>query len=260
MNEKILIMVLICLFLLTASLLGEGFLEEKSEHFFVYYYKEIPVSFARKTLEYCERYYKDITNSLGYTRFNFWTWDDRAKIYIYPDRETFQKDTNQASWSGGAASYDEKTIWTFPQMAGFFDSVLPHELGHIIFREVIGHHTKVPLWLEEGAASFQEEAGRYGAPGIVAQAMKEGRFIPIGKLSQMDLRASSDRNEVSLFYIESVSIVDYLVTKYGSSKFAEFCGQLKNGNSIDISLYFAFDIKDLGELNELWVEYIKGKN
>ncbi|MFA5500821.1 MAG: peptidase MA family metallohydrolase [Candidatus Omnitrophota bacterium] len=249
---KRLIIALTCLCLFPASLFGEDFLEERSEHFFVYYYKGIPADFVSKTIVYCERYYKNITDSLGYTRFNFWTWNDRAKIYIYPDQIAFRKNTNQAYWSAGAASYEIKTIWTFPQMAGFFDSILPHELGHIIFREVIGPYTEVPLWLEEGVASFQESGRRHNAAGMVKQAIKEGRFIPLDRLSQIDVRVLTDRNEVDLFYSESVSVVDYLVTRYGASKFAEFCVRLKNGNGIDNSLRFVYDIKDLNELNDRW--------
>lgn len=257
--KKVFTIIPVCLCLFSTVLFAEELLEKRSDHFLVYYDKRIPADYVSSTIVYCEKYYRDITDSLGYTRFNFWTWDDRAKIYIYPDQAAFRKYTNQADWAAGAASYETKTIWTFPQMAGFFDAILPHELGHIIFREVIGTYTEVPLWLEEGAASFQEAGKRHNAPKAISQAMREGRFIPLDKLSQIDVRLLTDRYEVDLFYYESVNIVDYLVTKYGASKFAEFCGELKKGGGMDNSLRRVFDIKDLSDLNGRWAGYIRGK-
>ncbi len=248
---------LISFFIITSFAHTTEFREEKSHHFVVYYYEGIPEEFADKTLEYCERYYREITDRLGYNRFDFWTWDDRAIVYIYPDKETYLKEVRQAKWSGGAASPIEKTIWAFPHMAGFFDSLLPHEIGHIIFREVIGPRARVPLWLEEGVACYQEEARRFGASGIASKAIRENKFIPLDKLSQIDVRRLENREEVNLFYIEAVSVIDFLITKYGRSSFAEFCRELRSGKSFDTALHYAFDIRDLNELNDLWVEYIE---
>ncbi|HQP91972.1 MAG TPA: hypothetical protein PLU24_04785, partial [Candidatus Omnitrophota bacterium] len=149
--KKIILLMVSCFIFSGFSLAEEdGFTEKKSTHFIVYY-KEIPEEFADQVIEYGEKYYDELTEKLGFTRYDYWTWDKRAKIYIYPDQESYIKATGQPAWSGGVAAYDQKTIWSFPREAGFFDSLLPHELGHIIFREVIGYR-QVPLWLEEGVA------------------------------------------------------------------------------------------------------------
>ena len=39
-----------------------------------------------KTVEQmAESYYYEISENLGFTRYEGWTWDDRAKIYIIDD-------------------------------------------------------------------------------------------------------------------------------------------------------------------------------
>jgi hypothetical protein len=83
-----------------------------------------------------EEYYRSITNELGFTRFNNWLWEDRASIYIYDDSQEYIAATKQPSWSAGLAAYREKKITTYLADAGFFDTLLPHELGHIIFRNL----------------------------------------------------------------------------------------------------------------------------
>ena len=237
---------------------AEEFKEKKSTHFIVYY-EGIPGEFADTVIEYGERYYSELTEKLGFTRFDYWTWDKRAKIYIYPDKESYVKATHQPEWSGGVAAYDLKTIWSFPRESGFFDSLLPHELGHIIFREVIGSKP-VPLWLEEGVASYLETAKRFGAEKIILKALEDGTFIPFTELNQIGPVALRSRSDVLLFYSESVNIVNFLIDKFGPRSFSEFCRRLKEGKSFDDALsYSYFDIRSAKGLGELWENSLKDK-
>lgn len=240
----------------------EDFLEDKGTHFIVYYTKDVPRDFVNTVMEYSERYYDDLTDKLGFRRFDYWTWDNRAKIYIYPDQETYVKDSGQPAWSGGVAFYDKKTIWTFPRAAGFFDSLLPHEIGHIVFREVIGGKS-VPLWLEEGVAQYLEQAKRFGSEKIVLKAMGNNTLIPLQQLSLINvsnLKQDSQDKEVELFYAEAVNIVSYLIEKFGSGAFNDFCRNIRDGKSFDDALSFAyFDIRSSADLAEFWENYLRDK-
>src|SRR4030042_4577876 len=109
----------------------------KSTHFIIYY-KEAPQRFIDQLIDKAEGYYNDIADNLGFRRYNFWLWDNRAKIYIYDDAETYQAATKQPAWSYGCANVQDKVISTFINSKVFFDTILPHETGHIIFREFIG--------------------------------------------------------------------------------------------------------------------------
>ena len=87
-----------------------------------------------------------------------------------------------------------KTIKTFPEAHGFFDTILPHELGHIIFRDYIGFTINIPLWFEEGVAIYQEKAKRLGANKAVKEAIENGQFIPLSQLSGMRLYKNSKQS------------------------------------------------------------------
>ncbi len=133
----------------------------KSTHFFIYYKgaSQNTISDLAQSSEGC---YNNITEELGFNRFNFWTWDNRARIYILDDPWDYQKDTGAASWSAGQAVVANKLIKTFVTAPGFLDNVLPHEMAHIIFREMVGfNNPAVPLWLEEGVATYQGEKISY---------------------------------------------------------------------------------------------------
>jgi len=255
---KITIIALACYLALCPFASAQDLSETKSDHFIVYH-KDVPAEFVNTIIDYSERYYNELTQKLGFTRYDYWTWDKRAKIYVYPDQETYLKETKQPSWSSGVAAYDQKTIWTFPRESGFFDSLLPHELGHIIFREVIGEGN-VPLWLEEGVASYLEQAKRFGSDKAVLDALGDNSFIPLKELTQIDANALRQRPDISLFYAESVNVVSYLIDKFGSDAFNDFCRKLKDRKSLDDALAYAyFDIRSLSGLATLWEGSLKDK-
>ncbi|MDD5019373.1 MAG: peptidase MA family metallohydrolase [Candidatus Omnitrophica bacterium] len=235
------------------------FSEEKSTHFIVYYDKGVSKDFVRTVIDYAERYYNELTQKLGLVRFDYWTWDKRAKVYLYPDQQTYMEVLGQPSWSGGAAAYDQKTIWTFPREAGFFDSLLPHEIGHIILREVIGSR-RVPLWFEEGIASYLEQAKRYGAQNTVLEAMRNGTFIPLADLTRIDVLGLQMSTDAALFYAESVCLVNYLIEKFGVERFGYLLRKIKEGMDFDDALAYAFfDIRSESDLGRFWEESLRKK-
>ena len=230
--------------------------EYKGQHFLIYY-KDAPMDFVQNVDESAERYYQEITENLGFTRYKSWSWDDRAQIYIYKDQDDYVNHSRQAHWSHGSASAREKIIRTFPSAHGFFDSTLPHELGHIIFREFIGMSADVPLWMEEGVAMYQEKAKRWGANDVVRQTLKDGRFIPLEDLSQSSLLRNANETTVDLFYAESASIVYYLISEIGEYRFVYFCRRLSEGDTFLVAFKMAFvRFRNLDDLNKAWVEYL----
>ena len=133
--------------------LSQEWREASGEHFRVYFLDN--VDFANEVLRNAEIFYRRIAIDIGYPRYSeFWTWDKRVKIYIYQDRVTFLKATNQPSWSEGMADYTNKQILSYAWSQGFMDSLLPHEMAHLIFRDFVGFKGEIPLWLDEGVAQW----------------------------------------------------------------------------------------------------------
>ncbi|OGX44665.1 MAG: hypothetical protein A3H41_00260 [Omnitrophica WOR_2 bacterium RIFCSPLOWO2_02_FULL_45_28] len=253
----IILSILFC-FLERASAFDEkGWKAEKSTHFIVYY-KEADEKFIRQAIDKAEEYYKSIAENLGFTRYDFWLWDKRAKIYIYNDAEDYRKATGKPSWSGGAAYYHEKVIESYPWAQGFFQSLLPHELGHIIFREFVGSENNAPLWLDEGVAMYQEKVKRFNLKTKLLQALEQRKLMPLNKLSELNINFVNDKEIVELYYAEALSVVDYLLNKFGRDNFVELCRRLKERKTFDQAINDAYRVfKNLEDLNKAWLRHIK---
>ena len=235
----------------------KGWNVKKSTHFIVYY-KDADEKFTEQAAEEAEEYYKSIAEDLGFTRYDFWLWDKRAKIYIYKDAQDYQESTGKPSWSGGVAYSHEKVIETYPWAQGFFQSLLPHELGHIIFREFVGPQSNAPVWLDEGVAMYQEKFRRLNIKAKLLQAIEERRLIPLNKLSELNIGFVNDRETVELYYTEAISVVDYLIKEFGKDNFVELCQALKERKSFDQAIGEAYRVfKNLDDLNKGWLRYIK---
>jgi len=227
---------------------------------FIIYYKNAPFDFVETVEETAGQYYLEITDNLGFMRHKGWNWDERAKIYIYDNADDYHTSGKQARWSHGVASPRDKVIRTFPSAHGFFDSTLPHELGHIIFREFIGFKARIPAWFEEGVAMSQEKARRWGAHDTVRQAIADGTFKPLDELSITSLRRATNKDLINLFYAESASVVNFLIGEYGQQRFVRFCRKLKEGGPFSWALdsvYVRF--KNVADLNDAWVRYLNNE-
>ncbi len=249
----------------------EGEWEElKGKHFIVYHVSakeggaSDSESFAKKTLRKAESCYKNTAQELGYERrSDFWTWDNRVKIYIFAKGETFTKATNQPKWSKGMADYTNKRILGFQQKneKEFLEGILPHEVGHLVFRDFIGFKSDVPLWLDEGVAQWQEEAKRKIARLAAMELGKRKELIALKDLTEIDqqrLRESKVKNAVRNFYIQSAALVDMMITKYGTDPFTKFCRELRDGKSVGNALKKAYpsSVKSLEALQKEFLRYV----
>lgn len=286
MKGRIPCFVLIFLFICAISFAWDGspsgdWQELKSEHFMVYFIQN--EKFAKEVLDKAEVYYQRIAYELGYPRYsNFWTWDKRVKIYIYKERGDFQKVTTQPKWSEGMADYANKQIVSYAWAKGFVESLLPHEMAHLIFRDFVGFKGEVPLWLDEGVAQWAEGEKRKDYKAMSKYYLKKETLLALDVMMTLDIRQVKENDKihmriirakdgqegvlflageelVKVYYLQAVSIVGFLIEKYGSDSFAVFCRQLRDGKSLEESLRFAYPlyIHSLKELQERWVTYLE---
>lgn len=231
--------------------------ELRGDHFIVYFVEN--KKFATDVLWQAEKYYRRIADELGYERYsNFWQWDKRVKIYIYKNREDYLKNTGQKKWSEGMADYGNKTIISYAWNKDFLEALLPHEMTHLIFRDYVGFKGEIPVWLDEGVAQWQEPAKRSAVKFAIREMVKRNSIIPLDKLMRMDIRMEKDEELVDAYYIESISLVEFLITRYGSRRFIGFCRQLRDGKSMNEALRFSYptSIRSIEALEKEWKRYI----
>lgn len=221
---------------------------EKSNHFIIYY-KQASFEYMQRLVREAEHCYKKITDYLGFKRFDFWIWDNRCKIFLYPDADKYLGTTGAASWSKGHVQIKTKEISTYIWQELFFDTILPHEIGHIIFRELVGFNKELPLWLDEGVACMQEYESR--------DRLNTAKCLVNLKLYTHldDLSKIKDSSVIIpfIFYNQSASIIDFLLRRFGRNKFVDFCRSLRDTDDWVQSLKAVYRLKNLEELEKLWI-------
>jgi len=222
---------------------------EKSKHFIIHY-QEASSGYISKIKRYAEHYYKSITDYLGFRRFNFWTWEKRCKIHLCSDRAQYLSATNAASWSKGGVHIINKDIVTYVGKEQFLDYVLPHEMGHIVFREVVGYEKNLPLWIDEAVAILQEK-NRQRYLQVAKKLVDDGEYIKLEELSQIN---SYQDISPDTFYSESASIMDFLLREFGKKTFVAFCRRLRDGEEWKEALLKAYKFEDLEGLEKAWVD------
>jgi hypothetical protein len=246
----------IFLFLPLVALADEpAWQEVKSTHFLVFYKnaKEAQLNELTAKAEEC---YNNITDDLGFSRFNFWTWDNRAKIYLSDNQQEYQKLTGTPSWSAGNTRADKKVIQTFITAGGFLDNVLPHEMAHIIFREMVGFdNPAIPLWLEEGVATFQEKKFSFDRKYLAAR-INRGDFLNLDDLNKLEVGRLTDTDKAELFYMESFCLVEYLIAVFGKDRFVLFCQNLRDYKDLRRALALTYSFNDLADFESSWKKYI----
>src|SRR3989338_3309344 len=112
MNRKLFVIFSVgalCLFSYDAR--AETWQQIKEKHFVVLYNFKEDARAAELVLRRAEEYYNKNASQIGYSRYsNFWTWDERVKIIIFPDQNTFLQTTGQPAWSKGYSSRDSKLL------------------------------------------------------------------------------------------------------------------------------------------------------
>jgi hypothetical protein len=91
----------------------------------------------------------------------------------------------------------------------------------------------------------------------VKLARKKGQFIKLEDLGKLTPHSLKDTASVEVFYAESLSLVSFLIQKFGKDDFSDFCSYLNKFNNLDKALQHAYDFNDLQELSEAWERYLK---
>ncbi len=146
--------------------------------------------------------------------------EEPIRIIVYPRERDFSSalPPNSAEWIGGVAysalNHIVAQIAPGGSSAREIARMIPHEIGHVVVHQAsINPYNSPPPWLDEGLATYMQEAEDERLRPILDRAVRAGRLIPLGALkSSFPL----DPDQALLSYAESVSVMSYLVETYGS--------------------------------------------
>lgn len=241
-------------FICSAEAQGLEWNIKKSKHFIIYY-RDVSSEYLAKTIKEAEGYYDTVTDYLGFNRYSFWTWDNRCKLYLYGDLDDYQKHVGAAAWSRGHVNVVKKEISTYILREKFFNTILPHEIAHIIFREFVGYDKRLPLWLDEGIACSQEidNAARL----LMAKySIALDLYTPFEDFSESKIPESV---EPLIFYSQAASMLDFLLEDFGRKRFVDFCRRVRDKTEWQKSLLGVYKFRDMQEFERKWIDYLSNK-
>lgn len=232
-------------------------IKRETSHFVVYSNDEI---LADDIAGKVEKYY-DIPVDLGLGESNFWM-KDKVHIYIYDTPQEYAKVTDKATWTSGYTEFKTRTIYSHKDVRDIIDAVIPHELTHLIFADFMNFSSNYPKWLSEGLAMYQETKSCKAyieEYQNILEEMRRGKYFSLDELTEFDPSKGKNRKLIYWWYVQSMSVVTYLIEVYGRGRFYTFCKNLREGMKLEEALADAYspDIKSLPELTGRWLNYIK---
>lgn len=240
--------------------------EYRSSHFVLKYQSGIPFSWIQTTARKAEHYYDSIADRIGYARYgDFWTWENRAMIWIYESQEEYISMTGQPTWSQGIAVHGHvhfdrtRHIVSYYQHERFFETILPHEISHLILKDHIGWDKHVPDWFDEGVAQLSEENKVVLAKGIMKELIAKGLNYPMRNLVDLKFDRTADPRSVAIFYLQSVTVVHFLIESYGVHRFRRLCREMRDGSAFDEALRKSYpnSVNSVSNLETKWVRYFQ---
>jgi len=163
------------------------------------------------------------------------TLSDPLHLYLYASTEALQSALlpRQREWIGGEAFPELNTLLiAVPPAEGytlFMRRIIPHEITHILLHHATGGAiARVPPWLNEGLATFNEELPDPDAALMLQAALKEDRLLPLDSLCGT---FPSDAEQVRLAYAQSASLVRFVRDFYGEQALAGLISAYANGMS-----------------------------
>ncbi|MBN1917888.1 MAG: hypothetical protein JW889_08270 [Verrucomicrobia bacterium] len=200
-----------------------------------------------------------VSSQLEVTRLDW--HKDKCKVFVFDDpvawREFVTKSGASTEWADGFAYGPLREIYLHAgDTTAMLDCVLPHELTHIVHREVVRDDTFLPLWLLEGLACANEFSGKETRYTLVRGAQASARLIPLTQLTAY--RSYPRGAKVDLFYAESLTVVEFILDRFGHEGLAELHKRLRRETEFDklVKRVFKMDVEDF---ERQWLEYIGKK-
>ena len=188
---------------------------------------------------------------------------DPIDFFIYADQAAFYAALGPATREnvGGQAHPDIRTLFALitPDEinASWVESVVPHELTHVVFATAVDNpYHAPPHWLNEGLAVYLSDGYQASDRDQVEAAAKDGSIIPLDGLAGA---FPTTRDRFFLAYAESVSAVDRIVRASGRDALIKLIRSYANGVSDDQAFQTALG-KDVAGFEADWLHELGAKS
>jgi hypothetical protein len=187
-------------------------------------------------------------------------WTPRCEIYLYNDAKQFAREHNQPEDSPGFSTMtvnggkiSGRRINLKADHVNLLTAVLPHEVTHVVLADLFPSRP-IPRWADEGMAVLSEPRAEQKARAAdLAEPLASGRLFQLQQLMSMDY---PDGRFWGLYYAQSVSVTQYLVSLASPAKFVEFLKGAET-NGIEPELRRVYQIDGFADLQRGWLEHAR---
>jgi tetratricopeptide (TPR) repeat protein len=183
-------------------------------------------------------------------------WQPVCEVVLHPDAATYAKVTKQSTSSPGHASIRtvngkvvSRRLDLRADNPDLGSVTLPHEVTHVVLGDLFAD-TTLPRWADEGMAVLAEprsQVDRYLK--TMVRLRREGKLVPLAQI--LTKPEYPDAASVTVFYVESVSVVEFLVNQKGPASFAAFVRDSADG--LDAALQKHYGLRDVATLQDHWL-------
>lgn len=175
-------------------------------------------------------------------------------FFVYGDQKSFLDAMGPATTGdvGGEAFPGMRTNFAVIAVGdlSYAQSVIPHELTHVVFADAIKNPYHEPLnWLNEGTAVYLSDGFGNQDRARVSQAVASGTLMPLAALTGAFPRITA---RFYLAYAEAVSAVDFMVRTYGQSDVAKLLSAYRTGATDDEAFQSALGV-DTSAFDKAWL-------
>jgi len=181
-------------------------------------------------------------------------WRARCDLYVHPTAEAYSRATGKPpTWTAHSTINLEagrvvlRRIDLRGDDAELLTASLPHETTHAVLAGHFGKH-HVPRWADEGMALLSEPAARLDLyQHKLLEARQKGLLFRVRDLMTLDDYPEPTR--AFAFYMQSISLTDYLVKQPGGSEaFTRFVNEaLKSGYEAALQKTYGLDMAALDQ-------------
>ena len=184
------------------------------------------------------------------------TWNPPCDVYLHHTAAEYAKATGKPDSSPGHATYQVKGRAVVRRRLDLRADdlhvttiTIPHETTHLVLGDLFAE-TTLPRWADEAMAVLAEPRDQFERyTRTLHRCRANGELVPLAQLfRQVDYPSAP---QITAFYVESVSVVDFLVREGGALTFVQF---LRDANrNLEAALQKHYRCRDVAELQDRWL-------
>lgn len=133
-----------------------------------------------------------------------------------------------------------------------FLNIVRHELAHVVTGAATKSHlADLPTWINEGLSTYAQNDLLQSEADALDLAIRRDAVLPITSLGAA---ARGSAGDVSIFYAQSGSIIEFMIDVLGAEKFGDFLDALAE-DTVDGALMTVYGFDTLG-LENAWREAV----